>query len=101
MNEKISEEIRVAGAAVATVTVHSIETSAERPVASDIRCTVTQKFIGLLTLVLSVVFATGADDIRIKFIGETHAELYIGMLKRFFPEYAGDFDKIWEDFNKG
>jgi hypothetical protein len=60
-----------------------------------------QKFIGLLTLVLSLVYATGVDDIRVKFIGETHAALYIDLLKRFFPENADDFDKIWEDFNKG
>jgi len=41
-----------------------------------------QKFIGLLTLVLSLVYATGVDDIRVKFIGETHAALYIDLLKR-------------------
>jgi hypothetical protein len=60
-----------------------------------------QKFIGLLTLVLSLVYATGADDIRVKFIGETHSELYIELLKRMFPENANAFDRIWEDFKKG
>jgi hypothetical protein len=59
-----------------------------------------QKFIGLLSLVLSLVYATGADDIRVKFIGETHSEIYIELLKRMFPENANAFDRIWEDFKK-
>ncbi|MDI4231684.1 hypothetical protein OZ411_02515 [Bradyrhizobium sp. Arg237L] len=58
-----------------------------------------QKFIGILTIILSLVFATGVDDIRVKSIAETHSEIYIGLLKRFFPEYASIMDKVWKDYN--
>jgi DNA-binding MltR family transcriptional regulator len=58
-----------------------------------------QKFIGILTIILSLVFATGVDDIRVIFIGETHSEIYIGLLKRLFPEYASIMDKVWKDYN--
>jgi hypothetical protein len=58
-----------------------------------------QKFIGLLSMILSLIYATGLDDIRIKFIGETHSEIYIELLKRFFPEHADIFDQVWKNYN--
>ncbi|WP_051334816.1 MltR family transcriptional regulator [Bradyrhizobium sp. Ai1a-2] len=59
-----------------------------------------QKFIALISIILSLIYATGADDIRVKFIGETHSELYIDVLKRFFPEHASTFDQVWKHYNK-
>jgi DNA-binding MltR family transcriptional regulator len=59
-----------------------------------------QKFIGLLSMILSLIYATGIEDIRVKFIGETHSEIYIELLKRFYPEHANIFDQVWKDYNK-
>jgi hypothetical protein len=59
-----------------------------------------QKFIGLLSMILSLIYATGTEDIRVKFIGETHSEIYIELLKRFFPEHADIFDQVWKNYNK-
>ncbi|WLA61409.1 DUF4145 domain-containing protein [Bradyrhizobium diazoefficiens] len=58
-----------------------------------------QKFTGLLTLILSLIFATGTDDIRVKFIGETHSVLYIDLLKQLLPEHADVMDKVFAKYN--